>query len=310
VCWSSIAGVWGSAEHAAYAAANAYLDAFAQHRAARGLPATSVAWGVWAAANPWDPSRTIDGIDNDDLRGHGLALMDPERALALLGRTLDHGRTLATVADVDWDRFVPVFNSARPRPLLADLAEAEPQGRTVTVPETDASAPSELLRRLARAPEGDRHRVLVEAVRTHAAAVLGYGEAEEIEPSRPFKELGFDSVTAIDLRNRLMAVTGVRLPATLVFDHPTPAALARFLHAELAPGQEDASSALAALDRLRRVLTETDPRGADGEAITGRLRALLRSWRKRAGDGADADDLGSATDAELFDLLDHELGRS
>ncbi|MGW2014043.1 type I polyketide synthase [Streptomyces sp. NPDC001927] len=227
VLFSSIAGLWGSGEHAPYAAANAYLDALAEDRRARGLTATSVAWGIWAAVNDWDGIR--EGVDPERVRRQGLPFLDPDLAVAGLGQVLDHDETTVALADVDWTRFVPVFCSARRRPLLEGVPEAAALLRDTVV---DTGTASALRERLAALPEGERTRAVTELVRDHAAAVLGHASPSALPADRAFRDVGFDSITAVELRNRIGAATGLTLPATLVFDHPSPAALAEHLLAE------------------------------------------------------------------------------
>jgi short-subunit dehydrogenase/acyl carrier protein len=296
VLFSSIAGVWGSGDHAAYAAANAYLDALAEQLRAAGRSATSLAWGVWAAVNPWDTDRAIDGIDNGQLRRRGLPLMAPDRAFAAMANALDRDETTLTVADVDWANFLPVFGSARSRPLFRDLAEA----RSTADGPTGPGLREQLLAR----DVADRERMLLDLVRTHAAAVLGHPGPEAIDPTRPFKEIGFDSLTAVELRTRLGGATGLRLPATLVFDHPTATELAGFVAAELAPVPAEPDEVLDELARLEQLLATRRP----DQRITARLRSLL--WRCADGGDADLDDddIGAATDDEIFALIDHDLG--
>ncbi|OOV13024.1 polyketide synthase, partial [Streptomyces avermitilis] len=229
VLFSSIAGVWGSGHQAAYAAANALLDGLAERRRAQGLPATAVAWGPWAGGG----MAEADGAD-ERLRRRGLIPMPAALAVAGLRRALDSGEATATVADVDWERFLPPFTVGRPSALLGDLPEAE---RILTADSTaggpGTAAASPLADRLARMPETEQHALLVDLVRTHAAAVLGHNNAGEVEADRAFKDLGFDSLTAVELRNKLKAETGLALPPTLVFDHPNAQALARQLRTEL-----------------------------------------------------------------------------
>ncbi|EFC80864.1 Acyl transferase [Parafrankia sp. EUN1f] len=261
VLFSSVTGVWGSADHAAYAAANAYLDALAQRRRARGLPATSIAWGLWQPlrADGTVPATDSVGVargysdsdhdndsdhdsygDGDDptvrrQRARGLGFLDPDLALEAMGQALDHDETQVVVAEIDWSRFIPVFTSAGPRPLLDTLPEArELADRRAEGGTTSAEKMPPLVRRLAALPDGERDRALVDEVRARAAAVLGHADAATVGAQRAFRDLGFDSLTSVDLRNRIGEVFGLRLPATLVFDYPTPAALAEFLGTELA----------------------------------------------------------------------------
>ncbi|WP_461025360.1 type I polyketide synthase, partial [Streptomyces heilongjiangensis] len=251
VLFSSIAGVWGSGGQSAYAAANAYLDGLAEQRRARGATATSIAWGPWGEGG----MVAEDGAE-EYLRRRGLTPLDPDTALAALHRVLQQGVTGQVVADVDWTRFAPGFTSTRPSALLADLPDAR-DARAAAPAATDGSGAGTALRsRLADRPAADRVRALLDLVRTHAAAVLGHADAALLETRRAFRDSGFDSLTAVELRNRLTAETGLPLPATLVFDHPTPVDLAAYLHAELFDGAEAASGRGEPSHRER---TDDDP---------------------------------------------------
>ena len=219
VLFSSISGVWGADGQAAYAAANAYLDALAQRRRARGLPATAIAWGAWGETG----MSAHDGVE-EHLRRRGLAAMPPRRAVAAVQHSLDHGETAVVVADIDWAAFVPAFTAGRPGFLLDELPEA----RRFAAPAPAGTTP--LATRLAQLPEADRLPFVTALVRGHVAAVLGHHEPGGVDPGRAFRELGFDSLTAVDLRDRLNGDTGLRLPATVVFDHPDVTALAAELH--------------------------------------------------------------------------------
>ncbi|QDQ14879.1 type I polyketide synthase [Streptomyces spectabilis] len=252
VLFSSIAGVWGSGDHAAYAAANAHLDALAEQRRARGLTATSIAWGVWNVVNPHLSGSAPVDVDPEQLRRQGLPFLDPGLAFAGMRQILDDDETFLALADVDWDQFVPVFTSRRARPLLADLPDAQrvlaAQGGTEgdgtdAGTSSKASALRERLTGLA-APEQDR--ALVDLVLTHAAAVLGYESAGALDPERAFREFGFDSLTAVDLRNRLGAATGLKLPTTVVFDHPNGTALAAYLRTQVLGAEAVAAPAAVA----------------------------------------------------------------
>ncbi|MFD0417098.1 type I polyketide synthase [Streptomyces sp. NPDC127108] len=235
VLFSSNSGVWGGGGQGAYAAANAYLDALAEARRARGLTATSVAWGLWAGGG----MAGDDGAEH--LRRRGLAAMTPERAVAALAQAVAYDETFLAVADMDWERFAPSFTSVRPSPFIGDLPEvrralAEPEA---TSADKKGASGSEWADRLADLSTPEQERLLLDLVRAQAASVLGYAGAEAVEPTRAFRELGFDSLTAVEVRNRLAAATGLKLPTTLVFDYPTSAVLAGHLRTQLV-GEQDA----------------------------------------------------------------------
>ncbi|WP_186763362.1 type I polyketide synthase [Lentzea tibetensis] len=299
VLFSSGAGVWGSGFQGAYAAANACLDGVALRRRARGMSALSIAWGAWGGGG------MVHESGEEQLNSRGVVAMAPDLAVAALSRALDQDEPTVTVANVDWDRFVPSFTWERPAALFDGLVEA--------VAEPAASDEVSVLRaRLESLPRADCERELVDLVRTCAAAAIGHSSSGQIEPKRPFKDAGFDSLAAVDLRNRLRAATGVVLPATLIFDHPTPVAVARQLLGEIA-GRDDGvvteSSVLGQLDALEGVLVAAGGLGGDVRArLTGRLQAILSGWVGSSSDDV-ADQLESASDDEIFAFIRSELGR-
>ncbi|MGF1430819.1 beta-ketoacyl reductase, partial [Kitasatospora sp. LaBMicrA B282] len=250
VLFSSAAGTLGSAGQGSYAAANAYLDALVQLRRAAGLPGTSVAWGAWAAVG------LAAGAVGEQLGARGVLPMAPAAAITALHRALDEDAAVLLVADLDWQR----HRGEAAAPLLAELRPAQPPAADRTPAADDAA---ELLDRLAGLSAAKRERALVDLVRGHVAAVLAHTSAAAVEPERAFRTLGFDSITALALRNRLGQATGLKLPATLVFDYPTPAVLARHLGEQLGrpgptpaaaePGEAAVREALAtvSLARLR-----------------------------------------------------------
>ncbi len=240
VMFSSGAGVWGGAGQAAYAAGNAYLDALARNRRDRGLKATALAWGGWGDGGMTDATAA------ELLGRRGLRLMDPRLAISVLEQALGADETCLAVADIDWERFAVGFTVARARPLIEDLPEVRNALADSTGPAADSGDDSELAQRLRALPEAERAPYMLELVRTQAAAALGYEEASAVEPGRAFRELGFDSVTAVSLRNRLRTVTGRKLSPTLVFDHPTASALADHLLAETLGRREETASAVTA----------------------------------------------------------------
>ncbi|MFD8104505.1 type I polyketide synthase [Nocardia fluminea] len=238
VLFSSGAATWGSARQAAYAAANAYVDALAQQRRQRGEPATAIAWGGWAGGG------MVDDAAATRARRLGLRLMAPDLALRALWEALDDQETNLTVADLDWGRFAPTFTAVRPSPLLGEIPEVVHALRDGGLPGGDPGVHPVDATALTPA---ERRTLLLETVCSAVAAVLGHTSPDTIGPDRAFKDLGLDSLTAIELRNRLGSALGLRLPATLVFDHPTPEAVARYLLGEL-PGSTPATQAPAPVD--------------------------------------------------------------
>ena len=215
VLFSSIAGTLGSGGQGAYSAANAFLDALAEFRHGRGLVATSVAWGAWAGEG-------MAARGDEFLGRRGIRAMAPELAVAALGSALDTGERCVMVADLDWERYAPTYSSARARPLIGELPEVQR-----ALQESGAGAGGGLLaERLASVSAGERERVVLELVRSHVASVLGHTSAQEVPVRQAFKELGFDSLTAVQLSRELQAATGLRLPSTVVFDYPSAAELA------------------------------------------------------------------------------------
>ncbi|HEV2636386.1 MAG TPA: SDR family NAD(P)-dependent oxidoreductase, partial [Actinocrinis sp.] len=255
VLFSSIAGVWGSGGQAAYAAANAYLDALAEARRARGLAATALAWG------PWAEGGMVGGDNERELRRRGLAPLDPALALAALQSALDRGETALTVVDVDWRKFAPGFAASRRRPLIEDLPEvAEALADAADGADGPGQGAGAKLRAdLLAAALADRQPLVLRLLLDLVAQVLGHTSAAGIEADRAFKELGFDSLTAVDLRNALAVVSGLRLPASLVFDYPTPAVLAAHVLAELVGSADPAAQSGAAAGRSAALAVAGDP---------------------------------------------------
>ena len=305
VLFSSISATWGSGLQSGYAAANAYLDALAGQRRSKGLAATSVAWG------PWDGGGMAAGDGGDQLRRRGLGLLDPGRAVQALGQSLDGGDDLITVADVDWARFAPAFTLRRPSPLLQGLPDAARALADAEPPAADAA--STLAERLVGLSRAEQDQVLTDLVRAEAAAVLGYPSADAVGAGRAFSELGFDSLTAVELRNRLAAATGMRLPATLIFDHPFPAAVSAYLWAEEFQENAPQLPLLGELDKLDSLLTGMAPDDGMHEQVAVRLQELVSKWNTigtRNTGRAVAQKLASATDDEIFEFINKELGKS
>ncbi|MEU6085185.1 SDR family NAD(P)-dependent oxidoreductase, partial [Streptomyces sp. NPDC047108] len=311
VTFSSIAGVWGSGGQAGYAAANAFLDALVVARRGRGLTGTSVAWGPWA-----EGGMAAGAVAAEALRRRGLVALEAGRAVGALARVVPGGDAVQVVADVDWERFAPAYTSVRPSALLADLPEARTALTTTgSSEEQDAERGSELRQRLGGQAADERRQALLDLVRRRAAEVLGHGDIGVVGSGHAFRELGVDSLTAVELRNRLTAETGLKLPSTLVFDHPTPRHLAVFLDDELfGEGDAGAETALVTeLDRLASTISRLSPDNGARSLAKARLRSMLAELGDQAeGDSkaAVSQQLEAASDDEIFDFINQELGRS
>ncbi|MBD3011445.1 type I polyketide synthase, partial [Streptomyces sp. 5-10] len=249
VLFSSEAGVSGSGGQGNYAAANAFLDGLAAHRRSRGLAGQSLAWGLWADDSGM--TSQMSAVDRHRMRRSGIDGMTAEQGLDLFDRAtaLDD----ATVVPFALDPTSLATGAADLPPLFQGLV----RGRSRRAAAGGSAGPEALRRRLAGVPAADRGALLVDLVRAKAATVLGHASPEELATDRAFREIGFDSLTALELRNQLNLATGLRLPATLVFDHPDAEAVGAHL-ADLLLG----AGGLADAER-----TSAAPRPADGEPI-------------------------------------------
>ncbi|MEU5959351.1 SDR family NAD(P)-dependent oxidoreductase [Streptomyces sp. NPDC047525] len=241
---SSVAGVWGGAGMSGYAAGSAVLDAFAAHRRGRGHPSTAVAWSPWAL--PGTPDGTPDGTARPAAQ-RGLRALTPERALSVLESVLDAGEGAVAVSDVDWPAFAAGRRAVRPTALFEEIAQARETPEPAEASAGGGSGPAtELAARLAALPPAEQEDLLTGVVGEAAAAVLGHDSALDVDGRRAFTELGLDSLGTMQLRKRLAAATGLRLPASLVFDHPTVTRLARHLLSLLGTGPRRERTAEAA----------------------------------------------------------------
>jgi acyl carrier protein len=311
VLFSSLAGAVGGAGQGNYAAANAFLDALAQQRRALGLPATSVAWGPWA-----ETGMAAAGVSDGRMERSGLVGMAADEAVVALGQVLDGNESCAVVANVDWERFAEEFAADRHSPLISEIPEARKALETAGVASaTTASDTTAALRgQLAGLAPAERGRTLLELVRAQVAAVLGHATTDAIPAGRAFKELGFDSLTAVRLRKRLSKATGLRLAATMVFDYPTPKALSDYLLGELAQdGPKRFDAILGDLERLESSVAEMAADESARDEIELRLKAILKLLSPAVEDDdapAGGDKFESASDDEVFDFISNELGIS
>ncbi|SFQ99943.1 Acyl transferase domain-containing protein [Lentzea waywayandensis] len=293
VLFSSVSGLSGTPGQGGYAAANSYLDGLAHHRQVAGLPAVSLAWGAWDAGMAGGLGET----DRRRMSRSGLLPLSTEDGVALFDAAVAEAASLLVPMRLD-----PAALRGDDVPaLLRGLVRAKP--RRVVAP-SDAA---ELTRRLAGRTAAEQDAIVLELVREAMAAVLGHADASGVETSRGFLEVGFDSLTAVELRNRLAAATGLRLPSTLVFDHASPAALAAHLRGELSGTAPDAERLLSEVDGLETRLLAAELDDAGRAALHGRLQTLLAKWSGTA--GADvADSLATASADDLFDFIDNTLG--
>ncbi|MGW7192187.1 SDR family NAD(P)-dependent oxidoreductase, partial [Streptomyces sp. NPDC054838] len=304
VLFSSGAAVWGSAGQSAYGSANAYLDGLAHSRRARGLAATSVAWGSWDGG-------MVDAELAAVMRRIGAPAMRPDHAVGALRRILAGGARHAVVAEFDWQRFAPTYVLARPRPLLNALPEALAALDADQAPGTGEG--TGLAARLAGLTPADQLKTLLDLVRTHVAALLGYDDPADVGPDRGFTDLGFDSVAAVDLRTRLVAATGRPLPTSMVYDHPSPAALAGHLRSELCQdGHDGELPVLAQLDRLEQAAAGLAADEIEAGRLTARLQSLLARLTATLDAAAGAQGIGgqleTASADDIFAFIDNELG--
>ncbi|MEU5082439.1 MULTISPECIES: type I polyketide synthase [Streptomyces] len=284
VLFSSAAGLLGSPGQSGYAAGNAFLDALAAHRRALGLPAVSLAWGAWAGSGGM--ADRLTGTDARRVAAGGVLALDAEAGLALFDTATGRPEPVLLPARLD----LAPRDPARVAPLLRTLVRAPRPAGPAAPPAATA-----LRRELAGLAPEDRAERLLRLVRDEARTVLG---TEEFEDGLPFKDLGFDSLTAVEFRNRLNEATGLRLTATLVFDHPTPAALATHLGAELAPAVQDGPRAEE--DTVRAALAAIPvARLREAGLLDGLLElAGLRPAPDPAGDGQAGPAPIDAMDAE------------
>ncbi|MFF5197949.1 SDR family NAD(P)-dependent oxidoreductase, partial [Streptomyces anthocyanicus] len=238
VLYSSVAGLIGNAGQANYAAGNTFLDALAQHRRALGLPAASLAWGLWAQASTI--SGQLDQTDLKRMERTGLLPLSSADAMDLFDAAPATGEAVLAATRLDLGALRK--QSDGPHVLFRGLLPAAPRRAAAA----QADGGSSLEQRLAPLSAAERERALTDLVRVQVAAVLGHSDPGAIESGRAFQELGFDSLTAVELRNQLSTASGLRLPTTLVFDHPSPAALAAHLSAELFGEQESSGPAVVA----------------------------------------------------------------
>ena len=300
ILFSSVAATFGSPGQANYAAANAFLDALAGYRRMRGLSAVSIGWGPWDDTGGMAAGLTAS--DRSRMARAGLGVLSHEQGLELFDAACASGGTVQL-------------------PLILDMGELRAQARTgLAVPSVlkglvrapmhhKAAGRSSSRLLLSEVSESERSRIALALTLAQVAAVLGYASAEAIDPKQAFKELGFDSLAAVELRNRLSVEIGLQLPATLAFDYPTSTAVAQLLLDELDRHQQGSAASLEEeMAELEQRLSKIAAHEEQRSEVAARLGAFLSKLSEGPDSPPEDEDVRSATAEQVFDLIDRELG--
>jgi NADP-dependent 3-hydroxy acid dehydrogenase YdfG/acyl carrier protein len=290
VLFSSAAGVLGGPGQGSYAAANAFLDALALQRRGDGRPATSLAWGLWESEGGAGMASGLNDADTRRLAATGIGALPTVAGLELFDTALALNGSVLVPMRLDLTALARAVGDLPP--MLHSLVQAQATGghtrrRMVRATPADEGGTQAVRERLAGLPPHKRTQALLELVRHHAAAILGFAGPDEVTPDRAFSALGFDSLSAVGLRNKLMLVTGLKLPASLLFDYPSPRVVADYLDAELSPlaGDDDHHDVLA--DEHVREILASIPLFRLRDA--GLLDSLLELAGVHLRQGSDAD---------------------
>ncbi|MBV8788631.1 MAG: SDR family NAD(P)-dependent oxidoreductase, partial [Mycobacterium sp.] len=297
VMFSSMAGLAGASGQANYAAANSFLDGLAVHRRTEGLPAMSLAWGLWDQASAM--TGALGSADRARFGRDGIVAMSSDEALELMDTALIVDEPFLLPAHIDLAALRVKFDNGTLPPMFVDLINA-PTRRQVDDSLAAAKSKSALLQRLEGLPEDEQQAVLLDLVRSNIATVLGSSSPDAIDPDRAFQELGFDSLTAVEMRNRLKSATGLPLSPTLIFDYPNSAALAGYMYGELVGSAEQQAPAAAPGEaEIQRVVGAIPVKRLRQAGVLDLLLALAN----------EADSSGSATPAVTTekDIADMDL---
>ncbi len=302
VMFSSMAGLVGSSGQGNYAAANSFLDALAVHRRAQGLPAISLGWGLWEQAS--NMTGTLGSADFARFARDGIVALSSQEALQLMDTAMIVDEPFLLPAHIDLTALRAKFDGGTLPPMFVDLINA-PARRRVDDSLAAAQSKSALLQRLDGLPEDEQHAVLLDLVRSHIATVLGNTTPEAVDPDKAFQELGFDSLTAVEMRNRLKAATGLPLSPTLIFDYPNSAALAGYFRQELVgAATEQPERAAPGEAELQHVVSSIPIKRLRQAGVLDLLLSLANET-----DGAIATESGEKdfTEMDLDDLVNAAL---
>jgi pimaricinolide synthase PimS1 len=297
VLFSSAAGTIGTPGQGNYAAANTFLDALATHRHANHLTAHSIAWGLWQQT-----STITNTLTNTEKARIGGKSLSSEQGLQLFDRACSTDEPAVVATPIDGAMLGAGAGAGVLAPLFSSL---------VSIPARRSQQAGAFAKRLTETPSPERQALVLELVRSHVAAVLGHNSLEDIQPDLAFRELGFDSLGAVELRNRLSHASGVKLPATLVFDHPNPLSVAEELLQLMVGGESSKAAIDQELDRLEALLRAIAPSTIEREHINMRLRSLAGLRPNGDGDRASsvAERIKSASLDGIFDVIDEELAK-
>jgi len=299
VVFSSLSGVLGGLGQGNYAAGNVFMDTLMQQRRQWGLPGMSMAWGAWT--QDVGMAGALSDVDMRRMARSGMSPLSVRQGMELFDKALETDQALLGLARLD----LSVLRVQREVPAIWQILAGGVGRRTVGEHQQGLDG---FAARLAGLSVQERERFLVDLVRSHAAVVLGHASGGQISPDEVFRELGFDSLTSVELRNRLNALTGCALPATVVFDHPTPQSLAAHVLELLLPPMAVADPR-DELDRLEEMLVNNASDAELRNRIQARLRELVAKWGTDESEDEEFGlDMDSASDDEIFDLIDRELG--
>ncbi len=306
VMFSSIAGLAGASGQANYAAGNSFLDGLAAHRRAHGLPAISLGWGLWDQASAM--TGGLGAADRARFGRDGIVPMSSGQALELMDTALIVDEPFMLPAHIDLAALRVKFDGGTLPPMFVDLINA-PTRRQVDDSLAAAKSKSALLQRLEGLPEDEQQAILLDLVRANIATVLGSASPEAIHPDRAFQELGFDSLTAVEMRNRLKAATGLALSPTLIFDYPNSAALAGYMYRELVGSSDQPAVAAAPGEaEIQRVVGSIPVKRLRQAGVLELLLALANESSSGNGPSALTTEKDIA-DMDLDDLVNAALLR-